>query len=73
MGKTSENEKHKLAAAFWNNMAAAFGVGGIVAPYFYYMTTPSLSSMQLGEALRHPGAYSVASSIFLAFYHFVPI
>jgi hypothetical protein len=66
MGKAAENER-QLRATFWNNLAAAFALGGVISPYFYFMRTPSLTSMQLGSLLGSPGLYAIGVSVFVAF------
>ena len=37
MGKTAENEKLKLTAAFYNNLATGFVITGYAVPYFAFM------------------------------------
>jgi hypothetical protein len=50
MGKAAKNERLKLNATFLNNLAAAFAVAGLVAPYFYVVNTKELREMPILQA-----------------------
>jgi hypothetical protein len=51
IGKAAKNERLKLNATFLNNLAAAFAVAGLVAPYFYVMNKKELREMPILQAL----------------------
>jgi hypothetical protein len=41
MGTAAENEKRKLSATFWNNLAAALVIAGFVGPYVAFVKKTS--------------------------------
>jgi hypothetical protein len=59
MGKTADNEKLKLRAAFFNNVAVAFFITGVVVPYLSlaykigeYSSNPALHGLGYFEILK---------------------
>jgi hypothetical protein len=63
MGKAADNEKHKLKANFYNNVAASFIVTGVVVPYLAFV----FKLFQLAEDAGLKGAISMQqiASVFL--------
>jgi hypothetical protein len=65
MGKAADNEKHKLKASFYNNIAASFVVTGAVVPYLAFV----FKLLQLAADAGTKGAISIGeiASVFLTF------
>jgi hypothetical protein len=52
MGKTAKNERAKLTASYFNNIAVAAAVAGVVVPYFNFLqgdrSSSGLTHLQIG-------------------------
>jgi hypothetical protein len=70
MGRAADNEKVKLRAAFYNNLAVAFLATGIIIPAYAVLYTEQ-RFVTLGEAVAHrmfwPILTTIGTSLCLAF------
>jgi cytochrome bd-type quinol oxidase subunit 2 len=53
MEKAERNERRKLAATYYNNLAVATAVTGFVVPYFTFVLTPALPNASMVEDLTN--------------------
>src|SRR5467141_60196 len=65
MGKAAENEKHKMKANFYNNIAASLIITGLVVPYLAFVFKMNELAAALG--LKTGGGIEQFVATFLTF------
>jgi hypothetical protein len=63
MGKAANNEKIKLRAMFYNNIAVTFVLTGVVVPLFTVLYTEELRNMSLTKVVVHSMFWPVLVTI----------
>ena len=61
MGKAAENEKHKMKANFYNNIAASFMVTGLVVPYLAVVL--KTNELAAGLGVKTGGARTIRNYV----------
>ena len=71
MGQAADNERVKLRATFYNNLAVASVVTGLVIPIFTVLYTEALQNMPLTQVVQHnmfwPVLIAIVTVLFFAF------
>jgi uncharacterized membrane protein YuzA (DUF378 family) len=67
MGKAARNEHRKLLAAFWNNLAVAAVIVGVLTPLLIGLARKDISSLTVSNAMARDDFWYIISGTAAAF------